>query len=166
MCWDWPAETLPGSHLTRASLIPAAGAALVNASVWGIAWWPLQWLQGHGVPTLWTTVFVFAACTSVVLLARWLLHELVTTKAFVWLVLALAGAILVLGQGQSFVPVPESLADLLALVAGFCFGLNNVLLRRFAALPDDARGLAMFSGAVFCSPLAIVLAAAWASRCN
>ena len=97
----------------------------------------------------------------VVLLARWLLHEAITAMAILRLLLALAGAILVLGQGQSFVPLPESLADWLALVAGFCFGLNNVLLRRLATLPDDARGLAMFSGAVFCAPIAIALMTAW-----
>ncbi len=201
--------------MTRTSLLPAAFAALVNATVWGVSWFPLQWLERHGVPSLWTTLFIFAACTTlllvvrpdalrralaapqllwlmlasgltnvcfnlalatgdvvrsvllfylmpmwVVLLARWLLHEAITAMAIVRLVLALAGAILVLGQGSSFVPVPESLADWLAVIAGFCFGLNNVLLRRFAALPDDARGLAMFSGAVFCAPLVIVWLAA------
>ena len=192
-------------------MLPAAFAAMINATVWGVSWFPLQWLERHGVPALWTTSFVFAACTAlvllvrpgalrralatpqllwlmlaagltnvcfnqalatgdvvrsvllfylmpmwVVLLARWLLKEAITPMAIVRMVLALAGAILVLGQGHSFVPVPESRADWLALVAGFCFGLNNVLLRRFAALPDDARGLAMFSGALFCAPLVIV----------
>ena len=202
--------------MNRPSLLPAAVAALVNATVWGVAWYPLQWLQAHGVPSLWTTVFVFAACTLLVLavrpgawrrlvaapalfwvclasgltnvcfnlalatgdvvrsvllfylmpmwvvvLARWLLHEAVTAMAIVRLLLALAGAILVLGQGNSFVPVPESLADWLAVVAGFSFGLNNVLLRRYASLPDDARGLAMFSGAVFCAPVALGLMVVW-----
>ncbi|MEO6626487.1 MAG: DMT family transporter [Burkholderiaceae bacterium] len=201
--------------MSRDSLIPAAIAALVNASVWGVSWFPLQWLQARGVPSLWTTLFIFSACTAlvllvrpgalrrslaepqllwlclasgltnvcfnlalatgdvvrsvllfylmpmwVVLLARWLLHEAITTMAIVRLLLALAGAILVLGQGNSFLPVPESLADWLAVVAGFCFGLNNVLLRRLAAVADDARGLAMFSGAVFCAPLVIAWLAA------
>ena len=197
--------------MTRASQLPAAFAALINATVWGVAWFPLQWLQARGVPSMWTTIFVFAACTLLVLaarpgalrralsapellwvclasgltnvcfnlalatgdvvrsvllfylmpmwvvvLARWLLHEAITAMAIVRLSLALAGAVLVLGQGTSFVPVPESLADWLAVVAGFSFGLNNVLLRRYASLPDDARGLAMFGGAVLCAPLVIV----------
>ena len=202
--------------MNRPSLLPAAFAALLNATVWGLAWFPLQWLQAHGVPSLWTTFFVFVACTAlvllvrpgalrrslatlelawlclasgltnvcfnlalatgdvvrsvllfylmpmwVVLLARWLLHEAITAMAILRLLLALVGAVLVLGQGKSFVPLPESLADWLALVAGFCFGLNNVLLRRLAALPDDTRSLAMFSGAVLCAPLAIALMTAW-----
>jgi drug/metabolite transporter (DMT)-like permease len=192
--------------------LPAAGAALVNATVWGLAWIPLKWLEAHGVGTLWTTLFIFTACTLtvlvarpgvlarsrvlpqllwlmlasgltnvcfnialatgdvvrvvllfylmpmwVVLLARWLLHEAVTVSALARVALALAGAVLVLGQGQLVLPVPASAADWLALVAGLCFGLNNVLLRRFAAVPDDARALAMFSGAVVCAPVAMVL---------
>lgn len=199
---------------TPASLLPAALAALVNATVWGLAWIPLKWLEAHGVDTLWTTLFIFAACTLavlvarpaafarsrhapqllwlmlasgltnvcfnialatgdvvrtvllfylmpmwVVLLARWLLHEAITGAAICRVVLALAGAVLVLGQGRMVLPVPSSAADWLALVAGLCFGLNNVLLRRFAAVPDDARALAMFSGAVVCAPIGMALLA-------
>lgn len=194
----------------RPSLLPAAGAALVNASVWGMAWIPLKWLEAHGVGTLWTTLAIFGACTLailvvrpgallriltlpqllwvmlasgltnvcfnlalangdvvrtvllfylmpmwVVVLARWLLHEPVTAAAVLRVFLALAGAVLVLSQGRFELPVPSSMADWLALIAGLCFGLNNVLLRRFADLPDGARSLAMFSGAVVCAPIAI-----------
>jgi drug/metabolite transporter (DMT)-like permease len=70
--------------------------------------------------------------------------------------LALAGAVLVLGQGRLVLPLPTSAADWLALVGGLSFALNNVLLRRFAAVPDDARALAMFSGAVVCAPIGMV----------
>lgn len=196
--------------LNRPSLLPAAGAALVNASVWGMAWIPLKWLEANGVGTLWTTLAIFGACTMailvaqpsalvrslalpqllwvvlasgltnvcfnlalangdvvrtvllfylmpmwVVVLARWLLHEPVTASAVFRVVLALAGAVLVLGQGRFELPMPSSAADWLALIAGLSFGLNNVLLRRFAGLPDGARSLAMFAGAVVCAPLAI-----------
>ena len=53
----------------RSSLLPAAFAALVNATVWGLAWIPLKWLEAHGVGTLWTTLFIFTACTLAVLAA-------------------------------------------------------------------------------------------------
>ena len=195
-------------------MLPAAGAALTNATVWGLAWMPLKWLEAHGVGTLWTTLVIFGACTLaillarpgallrslalpqllwlmlasgltnvcfnlalangdvvrtvllfylmpmwVVMLARWLLHEPVTASAITRVVLALAGAVLVLGEGRFALPVPASPADWLALIAGLSFGVNNVLLRRFAHLPDDVRSLAMFSGAVVCAPLAIGLLA-------
>jgi len=200
--------------IVRYPLLPAAFAALINATVWGIAWYPLQWLQAHGVGSLWTTLIVFSACTLgiivvrpgavrrslatpqlfwlalasgltnvcfnialttgdvvrsvllfylmpmwVVVLARWLLNEPVTAMAIARVLLALAGALLVLGQGKFAVPLPDSLADWLAVAAGFCFGLNNVLLKKFADLRDDTRGLAMFSGAVFCAPMGIALMA-------
>ncbi len=192
-------------------MLPAAAAALVNATVWGLAWIPLKWLEAHGVGTLWTTLLVFTACTLVVLavrpgalrrslalpqlvwvmlasgltnvcfnvalatgdvvrsvllfylmpmwvvvLARWLLHEAITASALARIALALAGAVLVLGEGRLELPVPSSVADWLALAAGLCFGLNNVLLRKFANLPDDARSLAMFSGAMVCAPVAML----------
>ncbi len=91
----------------------------------------------------------------VVVLARWLLHEPITAPALARVVLALVGAALVLGDGRMVLPLPSSAADWLAVAAGMFFGLNNVLLRRFAHLPDEARSLAMFSGAVFCAPVAI-----------
>ncbi len=203
-------------QLARSTLLPAAFAALVNASVWGLAWIPLKWLEAHGVGTLWTTLIIFTACTLavlavrpgafkrslalpqllllmlasgltnvcfnvalatgdvvrsvllfylmpmwVVLLARWLLHEPVTGSALARIALALVGAMLVLGEGRLILPLPSSTADWLALVAGLCFGLNNVLLRKFADLPNDVRSLAMFSGAMICAPIAM-LAMAWA----
>lgn len=196
--------------IARSSLLLAAFAALVNATVWGLAWIPLKWLEAHGVGTLWTTLFIFTACTLavlavrpgairrslvspqllwlmlasgltnvcfnvalatgdvvrtvllfylmpmwVVVLARWLLRESVTASALGRIALALTGAVLVLGEGRLVLPVPSSAADWLAVIAGFCFGLNNVLLRRFADLGDDVRSLAMFSGAVFCAPVAM-----------
>lgn len=197
--------------LVRFLLLPAAGAALINATVWGLAWIPLKWLEAHGVGALWTTLCIFTACTLavlavrpgavrrsmalpqlgwlmlasgltnvcfnvalatgdvvrsvllfylmpmwVVLLARWLLHEAITASALARIALALAGAVLVLGEGRLELPLPSSMADWLALTAGLCFGLNNVLLRRFADLPNDARSLAMFSGTVVCAPVAIL----------
>ncbi|MEO8855723.1 MAG: DMT family transporter [Burkholderiaceae bacterium] len=195
----------------RQSLLPAALAALTNATVWGLSWIPLKWLEAHGVGTLWTTLLIFAACALavlaarpaslrralaspqlawvvlasgltngcfnlalasgdvvrsvllfylmpmwVVLLARWLLHEAITAAAIGRIVVALAGAMLVLGEGRWSVPTPTSAADWLAVVAGFSFGCNNVLLRKFASLPDDARSLAMFSGAVICAPIGML----------
>ncbi len=199
-------------YAPASTLLPAAIAALINATVWGLSWIPLKWLQAHGVSSLWTTLFIFAACTLVVLvvrpgalkrslaspqllwlmlasgltnvcfnlalatgdvvrsvllfylmpmwvvvLARWLLHEGITTAALGRVALALTGALLVLGEGRMVLPVPSSAADWLAVVAGFCFGLNNVLLRRFADLPDDVRSLAMFSGALVCAPIALLV---------
>ena len=77
----------------------------------------------------------------VVLLAWWLLKETPTAAAFVRLIIAFAGLWLVLWQPGSGWPVPREFADVLALVAGFMFALNNVLLRRGARLPQWRSGV-------------------------
>ncbi|NDY90976.1 DMT family transporter [Ideonella sp. TBM-1] len=91
-----------------------------------------------------------------VLLARWLLHEPLTRAALLRSGLAMAGAAVVMwpppGQslGAGFQPI-----DLLGLLGGFSFALNNIMLRRETARSDGARGLAMFLGGCLVS-LALV----------
>lgn len=79
-------------------------------------------------------------------LAWLLLNERPTRAALLRLLLALAGVILVLKRPGQAWPLPAGLADWLALMGGFCFALNNVLLRRWRDTPGDARALAMFGG--------------------
>jgi len=95
-----------------------------------------------------------------VLLARVVLHEPLTPRSIARVVAALAGAMLVLADGgghdaaQAAGAAHASLAtshalglpEALALVGGFSFALNNVMLRRGAALPEEGRALAMFLG--------------------
>ncbi len=85
----------------------------------------------------------------VVVLARLLLNEALSMMAAVRVLLALAGAAIVLwpegGQGW---PLPRSLPDWLGVLGGFSFGLNNVMLRREARCPEESRALAMFLGGV------------------
>ena len=194
----------------RISFLAALGA-LINASVWGVSWFPLKWLEAHGLPSLWATWFIFAACAIVVLvarpnaakilwqhrrtlgglviaagltnacfntalatgdvvravllfylmpmwvvlLARWLLAERITASALARTALALIGAALVLGEGKLQVPIPNSIADWLAVAGGFFFGLNNVILRKYAGAPQEACAFAIFIGAVVIAPLVI-----------
>ena len=102
-----------------------------------------------------------------VLLARMLLGETITRTAALRMLLALAGAAIVLWppaiEGTSAwkqLPIPRSLPDWLGVVGGFSFALNNVMLRREAQQPEAARALAMFIGGVL---VAGVLAAVLAS---
>jgi drug/metabolite transporter (DMT)-like permease len=82
-----------------------------------------------------------------VLIARLLLGEPLTAGAGLRVVTALAGAAIVLWpeDGSGF-PWPRTLPDVLGLVGGFSFALNNVMLRREAARPEEGRALAMFVG--------------------
>jgi len=98
-----------------------------------------------------------------VLLARLLLHEPLTPMAGIRVACALVGALIVLwpeGRGLSWdaMPYPRALPDWLGLAGGFSFALNNVMLRREAAQPQEARALAMFiGGALVSATLATVL---------
>jgi drug/metabolite transporter (DMT)-like permease len=43
----------------RDAVLPAAGALVINAFVWGVSWWPLRQLQDLGLHPLWTTSVVY-----------------------------------------------------------------------------------------------------------
>ena len=82
----------------------------------------------------------------VVVLAWPLLGEKPTVGSLLRLVLALIGVVIVLKTPTSPWPVPESLADWLALMGGFSFALTNILLRKLNHTPGESRMLAMFGG--------------------
>ncbi len=81
-----------------------------------------------------------------ILLAWPLLGERPTATALARLLLALGGVVVVLHDGSSPWPVPQSAADWLGLGAGLCFALTNLLLLRLEQVPPAARILAMFVG--------------------
>ncbi len=100
-----------------------------------------------------------------VLLARALLGERITAASLLRVAMALAGAALVLAEGKGSdgtatlgLPVPASLAEWLGVLGGLTFALNNVMLRREASRPAEARALAMFlGGALVAGVLALSL---------
>ena len=81
-----------------------------------------------------------------VLLAWPLLGIRPTPAALARVVLGLAGVAVVLEAGEAGWPLPESLADGLAILGGFCFALTNILLRKMNTVPAESRVLAMFGG--------------------
>ena len=80
------------------------------------------------------------------LLGWWLLGERPRLPALLRMLLALGGVVVVLKTPEVDWPLPESMADWLAVAGGFCFALTNVLLRRARQAAAEARVLAMFSG--------------------
>ncbi len=99
-----------------------------------------------------------------VLLARLLLGEAMTRRAGLRVAMALAGAIVVLWPAEGLqggLPLPRTLPEWLGVLGGFTFALNNVMLRREAHRPEEARALAMFlGGAVVAGVLALSLGGA------
>jgi drug/metabolite transporter (DMT)-like permease len=86
-----------------------------------------------------------------ILLAWLILNERPTARSLMRVALALAGVMLVLKTADSAWPVPRSLADWLALAGGFCFALNNAMLRRLREVPAEQRSFAMFFGGMLIS---------------
>ena len=83
------------------------------------------------------------------LLARVILKEKLTASSVARVAMALAGAALVLSHGESSTGGGNHVAilpDVLALLGGFAFALNNVMLKRESAQPEEGRALAMFFG--------------------
>lgn len=98
-----------------------------------------------------------------VLLARLVLGEPLTRTAALRVALALAGAAIVLWpsgrSGWDALPLPRTLPEVLGIVGGFSFALNNVMLRREAHRPEEGRAFAMFlGGATVAGVLALTLA--------
>ena len=88
-----------------------------------------------------------------ILLAWLILDERPTVRSLMRVAIAIAGVLLVLKTADSPWPIPRSLADYLALAGGFCFALNNAMLRRLRDVPFESRTLAMFVGGSFVSAL-------------
>jgi drug/metabolite transporter (DMT)-like permease len=81
-----------------------------------------------------------------VVLAWPLLGEKPTWLSLLRVALAMAGVAIVLKTGDSPWPLPESLADALAIVGGMSFALTNILLRKLTQVAPASRVLAMFGG--------------------
>ncbi len=182
----WGVSWWPLRHLQAAGLHPLWATALIYAvaATVIVARWPRAPALLWKTPVLW--VLMLAAGTTnaafnwavtigdvvrvvllfylmplwAVLLARLLLHERLTRWALLRMVMALAGAAIVLAPAGGGWPWPSGLADALGVLGGLSFALNNVMLKREAARPAEARALAMFLGGLLVAGgLALALAA-------
>ena len=76
--------------LQRPGALPAL-ALVLNAFVWGTAWWPFRHLYAAGLHPLWATALVFTvASLAIVALRPRALRQVATTPAL-WLLVAAAG---------------------------------------------------------------------------
>ena len=80
-----------------------------------------------------------------VLGGRFFLHERIDAKRVLTLVMALSGAVLILG-GFAIIDNPPSWIDLLAIGSGFAFAMNNLVFRATQSMPLGGKVSAMFTG--------------------
>ncbi len=88
------------------------------------------------------------------LLGRALLDEPVTQRRVVTIVLGLAGMLVVFGAGSG-VPAPASGADVMGLVAGFCWGWAMIYLRQTEQAAASTKVVVAF---LFLAPLFFLFA--------
>jgi drug/metabolite transporter (DMT)-like permease len=180
----WGVSWWPFRQLDARGLHALWATALIYALVVaGITLWrPQVWRELLSTPSLWPLVLAAGTTNATfnwgvtvgdvvrvvllfylmpmwaALLARWLLGEALNAAAALRLLLALTGAAIVLWPAGGGLPVPRTLAEVLGVLGGFSFALNNVLLRREAQRSEGARALAMFlGGAVVAGALAVAL---------
>jgi drug/metabolite transporter (DMT)-like permease len=182
--FTWGVSWWPFRQLESRGLHPLWATALIYllAVSFISLWRPASWPQLLRAPALWVLVLASGSTNAAfnwavtigdvvrvvllfylmplwaVLLARLLLHERLTPLASLRVLLALAGAAIVLWPKGGGWPLPHNLAEALAVIGGFAFALNNVMLRREKHQPEMARALAMFvGGAAISATLAVVL---------
>lgn len=174
----WPFRVLQnqGLHPLWATAIiyafPLLGLLLFRPRAWrGMLQHPMLWwlVLASGLTNVgfnWAVtvgdvvrvVLLFYLMPAWVVLLAWpLLGEKPTTGSVLRLALALSGVVIVLKTPASPWPVPESLADWLALMGGFSFALTNILLRKLNQTPGESRMLAMFGGGAVMAMSAAVI---------
>ncbi len=184
--FTWGVSWWPFRQLQAQGLHPLWATALIYllAVLFISPWRPASWPQLRRAPALWWLVLASGTTNAAfnwgvtigdvvrvvllfylmplwaVLLARLVLGERLTPLAGIRVLLALAGAAIVLWPQGGALPWPGTLAEGLGVLGGFAFALNNIMLRREAHQPELARALAMFlGGAVVAGLLALGLGA-------
>ena len=182
----WGISWWPFKQLQALGLHPLWATAIVYGAAFGLivlwcAWRAVDWRAWRQHPALWALViasgltnvgFNWAVTVGDVvrvvllfyLMPAWsiavawlLLGERPGRAALLRLLIALTGLFIVLKRPDMPWPVPESLADALALLGGLSFAITNVLLLKLRHSPESARMLAMFGGGTLMAALAAVL---------
>ncbi|MGB8517765.1 MAG: DMT family transporter [Gallionella sp.] len=81
-----------------------------------------------------------------VLLSYSLLQEKLNRYGYAVIALSLGGALVMLWEPQHGLPVPQNLSEWIALAAGICFALSNVVSRRAAHMSVEAKSYSVWLG--------------------
>ncbi|MDH5183838.1 MAG: DMT family transporter [Gammaproteobacteria bacterium] len=113
-------------HLSQVVSHPYAFLAIAISSGWCNVAFIVAVIDGHVVRVL---LLFYLSPIWAILLAWWWLKEVPHRKAMLTVVVAMAGAVVMLWNPQLGMPWPETVSDGLALSAGFAFAVSNVALR-------------------------------------
>lgn len=91
------------------------------------------------------------------LLARYVLQEQLSKRAYVSLILAVFGAVLILWDPALGLPWPTSNADWLALTSGFAFAFTNLFTHMANRISIKSKAVATWVGVILIAGLALLL---------
>jgi len=132
---------------------PWEALGLVLAAGWTNVAFVLAVLEGEVVRVV---LLFYLSPIWTVLLGRWLLHEHLTGRTWLMLVLGIGGALVMLWD-PAVGRVPLNRADMLAVSAGLAFAVNNVLTRRITGLGIRAKTHLSWLGVVIVSSVFVAV---------
>ncbi len=191
----------------------AVVSLLLSASMWGLFWYPLRWLEQLGLHGVWITFLIYCGtlvyCIPIIarqpqsfrrqpwlllliglssgwcntafilamlegevvrvillfylspvwatLLARLVLKEQLSQKAYWLLFLAFAGAMLMLWSPQTGYPWPQSRADWLGLSSGFAFAMMNLFVHMARQVDIKTKTVSAWLGVFVLAGLALLV---------
>ncbi|HKK05187.1 MAG TPA: DMT family transporter [Gammaproteobacteria bacterium] len=133
---------------------PGALIVLAAASGWCNTAFILAMLDGHVVRVL---LLFYLSPVWATLLAVWLLGEHLTRVGVLVLILAMAGALIMLWTPGMGLPWPREVADWLALSSGFGFALTNVMVRRMQVVSVRVKTVVAWVGVILMAGALIVI---------
>ncbi len=201
------------SSKSKSQVLPIL-ALLAAATLWGVFWYPLRYLESVGLVGLWACFLIYVGTLVVavpfawrrrhelranpwfllmlgvasawcnvtfflaviegsvvrvillfylspiwtVFLAKWLLHEHISTRSWGLLVMAMAGAVIMLFDPELGSLWPQGYADYLAISSGMAFALTNVLTRKGCSISIEAKTSVTWFGAALLSVVWLLLA--------
>jgi len=198
---------------TQHTSVFAIISLLSAATLWGVFWFPLRWLEQSGLHGVWISFLIYCGtlvysvpiillrrreflrqpglclliglssgwCNTAfildmlegevvrivllfylsplwaTLLARLVLKEHLMPSAYWLLLMALAGAMLMLWSPQAGYPWPQSRADWLGLSSGFAFALMNLFVHMSKRVSIQTKTVSAWLGVILVAGAAIVL---------
>ena len=129
-------------------LLLAVGSAITNLG------FILALLNGEVMRVL---LLFYLSPVWTVILGALLLDEPITAQSIRTITLAMAGALVMLWDVETGLPLPRTEADWLALGAGVGFALTNVMARKGRAIHLHSKSIAIWGGAAVAALIWIVI---------
>lgn len=137
-----------GPRLRAFSRTPGWSALLMLSAGWTNLAFVLAIVDGNVLRVL---LLFYLSPLWAVLFGWWLLKEHPGRVAFMSLLVAMSGALLMLWNPAVGLPWPQDLTDWLALSSGVAFALSNAAVRKATALSIAAKSVAAWLGVVLMS---------------